>query len=605
MFEYNDCKKLTARLTAVVLLFASPFALPLAFGKLFFGEIPLFGEVVGVNFALYGLLALGVLGGDAGKLSVLSRSSRFLRIFAVVAGFGVILSLVQQFLYGRNLSAFFYAIAIFILPLSGLLLARDLRRMLPLFFLILFLLSSGITLREWSMGKFAVGLAGNWNWNWSLLAVSAPALVFFLPFRRYRVSVGAIIALFVGVGQFVWGGQYASRGTLISCIIATLWLVFAAYLHRKPKIRPWIARFAIILSIALGAVVYYGVRSGDFSRHLPGENRLMLYEGAIKLGESNFWCGVAPDRFEGEIPHFLPESYYDSDYATDRHPHAHNELLYLWCSFGVVGVVWFILIACAGIRAAILRRCSDERILLALWAWSVLFLHGEVDVLLQTPLSGGIFLLLTGVLLGVGIPQKKDYPVGRCNRLLAGGFFIAAFGLLILNLSSSWHCRNGKLALLDGDILEAHKELQQSVSILPTAENLYTLAAVELFNFKNPANAETALRQINTQLRLSSYSHSAGRLARSLAAQGKLQESLPFFEQESLNFPRSAVNLFLWQSVLRELGRRQEADALQNRCTSLLKSKDVRPHEFIYLMQNQELDDSPLQLRNFLQRIRQ
>ena len=127
---------------------------------------------------------------------------------------------------------------------------------------------------------------------------------------------------------------------------------------------------------------------------------------------------------------------------------------------------------------------------------------------------------------------------------------------------------------------------------------------LELFDFQNPVGAGEALLRIRDELRLSSYAHSSGRLARAFAARGRLEESLPFFAAEQENFPRSAVNLFLWQSVLRQLGRTTEADEMLGLWRELLKIKGIGPEEFPWLMQNQLLDDSPQELRFFLNRER-
>ena len=165
-------------------------------------------------------------------------------------------------------------------------------------------------------------------------------------------------------------------------------------------------------------------------------------------------------------------------------------------------------------------------------------------------------------------------------------------------------CRSGKLALLAGDPETARRNFRHSIAIRPSAEGLYTLATVELFDFRNPKGAVEILQRIPEELRLSSYSHSSGRMARALAAGGKPEEALPFFAAEQRNFPRSAVNLILWQTVIRQLGRTAEADEMLAAWQKLLQYKGITQKEFPYLMQNQQLDDSPLELRLFLKEMR-
>ena len=589
---------------AAILIFALLLVFPLAFGKILLGRVPLFGDVPGVDFSVLALLAAGVVAAALPELAALLKRERVIRFFAVGSGLGCAVVLLQQFIFGVNLAALLSGFACFLVPLAGLLLVRELRRLLPFFLMTLFVVSAAITFRETITEKFAVGLAGNWNWNWTLLTVSVPAFAFFLRNRRLRLPIGGGLAGLVAFGQFLFCGAYASRGTLIASLAAGGWLILAGFLHRRPGIRKhFVVSMAVIVLVA-GSVVYCGVRSGFFAERLPEENRLMLWQGSLALGEEHWLFGVGQDRFEGEVAPFLPESYFDSDFVSDRHPHPHNELLFYWCGFGVAGILWWLLVLCVGVRGAILRRHGDERTLLVLWGWWVLFFHGEIDVLLQTPLAGGLFLILTGMLAGTDVARIGKRAVERWQISVVCGFALLAVAAFCLNVCGGWYCRSGKLALLSGEPEPARRELRRSIAVCPTAENLYTLANVELFDFRNPAAAEEMLRRLGDELRLASYSHSAGRMARALAAGGKPEEALPFFAAEQKNFPRSAVNLILWQTVVRQLGRTAEADEMFGAWQELLRHKGITPQEFPYLMRNQQLDDSPLELRLFLNKVR-
>lgn len=592
------------RYFSAVFLFAPLFAFPLAFGKVWFARVSLFGEVPGVDFSVLALLAGGAIIAAFPVLKPLLRQHWPVRFLLTASGLGCLVVLAQQLLFGFQVGSLLSGLACFLIPVAGLLLARELRRLLPCFLAVLFLVSAAITFREMLTEKFAVGLAGNWNWNWTLLTVSVPALVFFLPDRRFRLWLGGFLAAAVAIGQFGLCGAYSSRGSLMAGVAAAFWIVLADFLHRRPGVRRHFAVLAVVVVLAAGSVIYCGVRSGYFAERLPEENRLMLWQGSLALGEEHGLIGVGHDRYEGEIAPYLPESYFDSDFASDRHPHPHNEFLFYWCGFGAAGVLWFLAMLTAGIHGAVHRRRGDELTLLAVWGWSVLFFHGEIDVLLQTPLAGGLFLILTGLLAGTGIPRLKTPCPHRLQLVSAYGFALLAVVLFFLNFFGGWYCRSGKLALRAGDPETARKEFERSIAIRPTAENLYTLANVELFDFRNPAAAEEMLRRLGDELRLASYSHSAGRMARALAAGGKPEEALPFFAAEQKNFPRSAVNLILWQTVVRQLGRTAEADEMFGAWQELLRHKGITPQEFPYLMRNQQLDDSPLELRLFLNKVR-
>jgi len=589
------------RTIAIVLLCALLLTLPLAWGKLWSVQVPLFGELAGFDFSVFALLGFAVVAAGIPELVRLMRQDRGIQIFVVFAGIGVLLAALQQVKFGWNSTLFLSSLFYFSVPVAGILLAREIRRILPLFLLILFAGSLGISLREWTSGLPAVGLSGNWNWNWTLLAVSAPSLVFFFPVR-FRLAGGILSAFGVAAGQFLISPGYASRGTLISCIGATAILFATSRLHLANNHRKKILTGLAVAAAIAGLAFYYGVRDGFLPSRAPQENRLMLWQGAAALGEAHWGLGVEPGRFEGEIAPYLPVSYFDSDFATDRHPHPHNEFLYLWCGFGLFGIVWWVMTAAAGLRGAIRRRRNDELILLAAWCWLVLLIHGQIDVVLSTPLAGGLFALLTGTLAAAGVPRIRPVAGYRGVRIAAfAGFGGAAVILLGLNLCSGWNCREGKLALLNGNPEPARRFLERSVAILPTVENLYTLGTVNLFDFHDPSAALTNFKRITSDFRLPSYSHSAGRIARSLAATGKLKESLPYFEQEQRNFPRSAVNLRLWETVLRALGETKQADRHLFEWRKLLGRKGINEFIFPYLMRDQRLDDSPIELKHFLE----
>lgn len=589
--------------SAVLLLSALLLQFPLAWWKTAAVTVPLFGEVAGVDFSVLALLGLGPVLCFLPTLLRMGGRDLLFRLFLLLAGIGMVVLLLQQVSFGWNSGHFLNGLFYFVFPLAGLVLAREIRRRLPCFLLVLFLASAAISLRELAAGLPATGLAGNWNWNWTLLVISIPSLAFFLP-ARFRLAVGFLLAFGLAAGQFLLIPHYASRGTLFSTFCAAVLLGGAALLHRHRQWRMPVAVATVLTAAVLGCTVYLSLRSGYPTDRLPQENRLMVWQGAIALGEERLLLGVGPSRFEGEIAPYLPVSYFDSDFAADRHPHPHNELLFYWCGFGLFGIVWCILTFAAGFRGMIRRRRGDELILPVAWCWAVLLLHGQLDVLLATPLAGGLFALLTGVLLAVGVRRVRTVPPAWSRFAPAALLWGGALVLFGVNFAGGWYCRSGKLALLDGDPATARRDLERSVEIRPTAENLYTLAGVELFDFQDPRPAAATLAGIPAECRLSSYSHSFGRMARALAASGQPEAALPYFEAEQKNFPRSAVNLRLWQSVLEHLGRREEAGRLEERWLELMTRKGLRPEEFPYLLRNQILDDSPLELRTFLEELR-
>ena len=361
-----------------MLLSALLLQFPLAWWKTAAVTVPLFGEVAGVDFSVLALLGLGPVLCFLSTLLRMGGRNLLCRIFLLLAGLGMVVLLLQQVSFGWNSGHFLNGLFYFVFPLAGLVLAREIRRRLPCFLLVLFLASAAISLRELAAGLPATGLAGNWNWNWTLLVISIPSLAFFLP-ARFRLAVGFLLAFGLAAGQFLLIPHYASRGTLFSTFCAAVLLGGAALLHRHRQWRMPVAVATVLTAAVLGCTVYLSLRSGYPADRLPQENRLMVWQGAIALGEERLLLGVGPSRFEGEIAPYLPVSYFDSDFAADRHPHPHNELLFYWCGFGLFGIVWGILTLAAGFRGMIRRRRGDELILPVAWCWAVLLLHGSSE----------------------------------------------------------------------------------------------------------------------------------------------------------------------------------------------------------------------------------
>lgn len=168
--------------SAVLLLSALLLQFPLAWWKAAAVTVPLFGEVAGVDFSVLALLGLGAVLCFLSTLLRMGGRNLLCRIFLLLAGLGMVVLLLQQVSFGWNSGHFLNGLFYFVFPLAGLVLAREIRRRLPCFLLVLFLASAAISLRELAAGLPATGLAGNWNWNWTLLVISIPSLCVFSVF---------------------------------------------------------------------------------------------------------------------------------------------------------------------------------------------------------------------------------------------------------------------------------------------------------------------------------------------------------------------------------------------------------------------------------------
>ena len=106
---------------AWLLMFAPLLAYPLAFGKMWRGRVPFFGEVPGVDFSVLALLAAGCVTVALPMLFRLLERDRGIRLLVAGGGLGCLAVLLQQGMFGMNLVALLSGIGYFLLPKRKLL----------------------------------------------------------------------------------------------------------------------------------------------------------------------------------------------------------------------------------------------------------------------------------------------------------------------------------------------------------------------------------------------------------------------------------------------------------------------------------------------------
>lgn len=340
---------------------------------------------------------------------------------------------------------------------------------------------------------------------------------------------------------------------------------------------------------------------------LNADSRIQLWRGAFDLVNNNILFGVGPGRFEDVIPHYLPEDYFRTPFVADRHPHPHNEILLYLSNFGVIGLIWAVLLITVLVRG-IIRLRSFDRIGLGLaFAALVLLLHGQLDVLLSTPLAGGIFLLLAGMFWKSGAPRPEPVQTAipvRARRIAALFCILAGVYIAWGNFASGLALRSARLARDRGDIPKASADLRKSLNVKPTPQAYLFQGSIKLFDRKDPVAAANAFGELEKRLGLSNYSHANGLMARALASSGREKEALVYFEREQRNFPLSGLNAGFALMVLRRNASPEIVSAAEERFHTVMAAKGLTPADFPLLLRNPLWDDSPLLLREGLEKQR-
>lgn len=518
------------------------------------------GDLPVLDFNVLTPLAAGLLALRTTAFARLWHSGKMMQLWFVMLAGCVILSLYFYRANHESMDQLAGGLGLLILPLLGMVYRRECQKYLPQVLAALFLIDLVHLAVFGMMSPYPFGITGNWNWSWTLLAAGAPATAVFFP-RPHRVKIAVAMGLAALLLPIVFYPQYLSKGTLIAAALAAVILLVRRVLSWR--------KFLIVAGA--GAIILLAVLPAI---HLESDIRRYLWQGAIA---NITLTGHGPGSFENVLPGTLPVEYFLSPYGADRHSHPHNQLLLFANDYGIAGILFLAILILLALRNSFHRSANA----LLLWPFLLFMFHGMVDTVLSTVLIGSLFALLAGTLASRG--KFRHRP----NYLIANIAFVLAGLLLLSNVVSNYCYREAKLALLDGRTGDAARYILRSINTRPDNDNLYLAGTIALFELKDPVKAEqyfTAMNQAN-------YSHRNGRLARALAAQGKWQESIPYFEAEERNFPLSLINLYYFNQVRSKLNLPVDNPRFED----ILTLKNIPAKEIPCILKNNVLDDNLLE----------
>lgn len=597
-------EKKTSSTVIWLLLSAILLSYPLAWGKIISGTVPYWGSVpfFDLNALPFLFLALPLLSPE--NLLALWRRDSISRWLLILTAVNFLSAILSQFRLPGPPDRFCIALFYLLLPLAGCAWADCWKRQLPFFFTGLALVTLIINFNEFFHNLEPIGLSGNWNWNQTLLAVSLPFPFLLLCRKHARLIILAAAAAAVFLLWLLFPHN-TSRAVILAVPGAALLLLCSRF-GSNSRIRVLPAILVAAGGVALFLIVMLAPPA-PIAAELNADSRIQLWRGAFDLVNNNILFGVGPGRFEDVIPHYLPEDYFRTPFVADRHPHPHNEILLYLSNFGVIGLIWAVLLITVLVRG-IIRLRSFDRIGLGLaFAALVLLLHGQLDVLLSTPLAGGIFLLLAGMFWKSGAPRPEPVQTAipvRARRIAALFCILAGVYIAWGNFASGLALRSARLARDRGDIPKASADLRKSLNIKPTPQAYLFQGSIELFDRKDPVAAANAFGELEKRLGLSNYSHANGLMARALASSGREKEALVYFEREQRNFPLSGLNAGFALMVLRRNASPEIVSAAEERFHTVMAAKGLTPADFPLLLRNPLWDDSPLLLREGLEKQR-
>lgn len=326
------------------LLLLPGFSFPLVWLRLWRDRVPAWPDVVAFPLPALALAALVVIAIFPEALILGWRRRLSVRLVLIGSAALLTVSLLQQFIWGGTwefaAENAFYAL----LPLAGIALGPELKRIFPRFGVIAFAVLVVFTIRS----QLFVGLPGNWNWNMAMLALLAPAVVFFLPRAKEKLwlAVGCVLLVLLVFSFFYF--TLAPRGVLVGMIGA------AAFLWVVRRVPPRRRSSFLLLAMATGMILFLAFTLSARAAAME-DSRVQLWRGGLDFSLAHSLCGVGAGRFCAKIAPYLPPEYFGTPYVAENHPHPHNELLFYCSTFGVAGI-FFLCVLLGGVVKRLRRN---------------------------------------------------------------------------------------------------------------------------------------------------------------------------------------------------------------------------------------------------------
>ena len=567
---------------------------PLVWSRLFTGRLIYWSELNLFTPGLIAILCCSLLLLDP-KSIISFFLPRKAKLIALAFGFILLVSLIQlKICYDGQINYLWSSIYWIAVPLFCAVNRHKIEKYLPFFMILLGLATASQSIYEFINKYILFGITGNVNWNACLIALTFPfiCLEVHKHFRKkHKTALTIDVFLIMIAAVLIYDCQ--SKATFLSLIIASCSLIVLRY-WQKLSWKNWLR---IGMFFAILGIVLLTIFRGHLFVFLKDDQRLFLWSGAFDLIKENLWFGCGPELFESSYAPYIPADYYFGRLVSTKHPHAHNHFLQFAATMGIPALIaWCsILFYVLGknFRQAVGK--GNWRLKLYLFAFILLFVHSMFDIIMLSWPLACIFLIILGILLGRtfdGLSQKKlkttkitAFSYGIVGTIL----MLVLLNYLYFNLFSTMHYRNAKIMVKDKDIKNASVEIGKSIEYKMTPQNTLLAAKISLYDFKNPQACLKYLAMLDS-LQFENYEHNNLLKAKALFVIGKAQESLLYFAKEQQNFPLSCVNLHYYRIALRKLGKKQQAEAIEQHLRNILKMKGFNEKMLPELLKDPDKD---------------
>ncbi len=557
--------------------------MPLAFARLTGNKIPLFGMVKFFDFTTIGFIALAMIVLRAKNLYNILQNNKLLR-FTTLLGVVILLAgALQQWLYGGTFDHLGIALFYAAMPLAAAAYSAELRKSLP------FAATIGTVLLLWSgiASENFTGITGNWNWTQGLLFALLPAAMCFLNRKNFVRNTIIITIIAVGCGMLFYP-KIVSRSVLITLPLLGfgMWLWFKFPRNFRQYGAPLIFIAVAAIPVLLG--IFCSI----------SDSRIYLYRATAALLKDHGIIGVGMERFFDFIPEYLTPAYFLAPFAAVHHPHPHNELLNITSAFGIAGLFYTGILFCGMLYKFPHRRFTPGK-LLPFWIFFFIFLCAQTD-LTGAILPGAFWMLLCAGIVFAPVTTDIAGTTPVWSKIIAAILFLTALSLASENFRATGFLRQGRLAAMKNDAVNALKFYQLSSRIKPTKEALYGKAEVYLHAQGNYTAALEELEKLHSVLGFDNYLHTNRIKAVALVNSRHPESALPFIAKDAELYPYSIISSRLHLTLLQLLRRpANEITAAQNRFLKICRLRGITPQQAAKFTMSE--DDEPVKLQNIRQ----
>ena len=522
---------------------------------------------------------------------------------------------------------FFFDLSWISIPLCVMLYRSYIKRLFLHFITALWLLNAVQSIYQLSTHKDCIGITGNRNWNAALLISITPLFLYsifyfikkssnFKKIRPFFLVFSSIITVFTLFLLYKAESRGANIALLFSAILFPFMQGFTSNSDKLKQVTKKVFLFLtfLILSSFFILPLFFG---NYISSIISKDVRIPLWHGAYNLFISQPLIGTGSFAFEKFYGYHLPlELFLRPHYFAARFMHPHNQIAYLADSFGVFGLLAFLILLFLPIIACIKNyKKLSVFTKIVFFSYLMLLIHSQLDkIAVQWP-TLFILLILQGMLWKNTFTKKFINDATVCldglqkNKLniksitphsskieqiiypLLTVVAVTLSGVILYeNIVSSYYSRIADIFRDEKDYKKSLEYKQLAINIANSDDDLYDAGMIELLAFRNYPKAYEYFKRLEMHP-AGKIVHRNARMAQCLIFMNKKKEALKYLMLEAKAYPLSSLTLYNQMLLEKELGLLKATNYTARQLNSQLKFKGLKPSDMKLILKYPELDN--------------